>query len=110
MTRKYISDFLCAFIITAILFMCLGLLTNEDFFDNAVAWDAEHKALTLFGTRFQLDEKSLYTADKLFQFNDIIFGRGFSDAVRQLFVYALGYIRDMFALLVTAGRKLVGAI
>ena len=73
MMKKYAVDFLCAFIITAVVFACLGLLTSEEFFNDAVVWDESEKTLQLFGTKFGLDEKSLFRTEKLFDFNDVLF-------------------------------------
>lgn len=110
MMKKYAVDFLCAFIITAVVFACLGLLTSEEFFNDAVVWDETEKTLQLFGTKFGLDEKSLFRTEKLFDFNDVLFGRGFSDAARAAATFVFDYVRDVIRLLLTAGRKLVGAV
>lgn len=109
MKRKYVADFMCAFIITALLFMCLGLLTGQGFLDEAVAWDAEENTLCLFGTQLCFEGNILHAANTLFKFNDAVFFEGFSDIINDVTSSALKYAGDVFAFFLAIGKTLVGA-
>ena len=109
MKRKFVADFLCAFIITALLFMCLGLLTGQNFLDEAVAWDAEENTLCLFGTQLCFQGKILQTANALYKFNDSVFFEGFSDIITAITTAAVKYAGDVFSFFLAIGKTLVGA-
>ena len=68
--KRKISDFVCAFMVFAIILLGVATLTGESFFEGAVVWDNKERALSLFGTRFVFDNNVAGISDVLVSFND----------------------------------------
>ena len=110
MVKRYVADFLCAFVIAVVLFVCLGLLTNEGFLGDAFVWDENNYTLGVFGSQLGFDRRIFAVLERLLEFNDVVFGKGFSSAINGCTEFVVDYVKTLFAFLVTVGRKLVGAI
>lgn len=110
MVKRYVADFVCAFIIATLLFVSLGLLANEGFLSDAFGWDESRFALKIFGAELVFDRRIFATLERLFEFNDVVFGKGFSSAVKLCAGFVVDYAKTLIVFLVTVGRKLVGAI
>lgn len=107
--KRSLADFICAFVIFAILLVGIALVTGEDFAQNAVMWKEESKTLSLFGTEISFDTEFADVPVTLLKFNDSIFGKGFSKGLLSSFEFVRGYIGDFLNLSYGMARRAVGA-
>ena len=107
--KRNLLDFVCAFAIVLTVMICGALLTNAGLFDGAFVYDESKTSIEIFGKAIKLDERAVLISDKLLEFNDEFFGRGFSNAVKMVGKYAFTFASDVFTVLFVLARKLVGA-
>lgn len=107
MRNKKVTNFICTFLVFAGIFICLALVTSTDIFSKAVRIDGNN--ISLFGTEFVLDSASLDTVDKVFCFNDNLFGAGFSKTAKDVALSAYDYACDLFCVFLTLSKTVVGA-
>lgn len=109
MYKKKIADFICAFAIFTILLFFIAAVTQLDSFDNSFIWDRENLSLSAFGTTVRIDKRTPYVLDRLLAFNDLYFGEGFSDAVKNAGKEIVCIISDTTRLCFEFTRNVVGA-
>ena len=107
--KRSVLDFVCAFVIVLTVVVCAALLTNAGFFENAFMYDESTTTMEIFGMELKLDERVVALSDKLLLFNDVIFGRGFAEAVKEAWKYVLDYVSDVLTVIFTLARRLMGA-
>lgn len=91
--KKTVSDLMCAFAIYSIVLVSITLLINAEFFKGSFSWDSERTALTLFDKRITFDRQIVQVLNRMLEFNDVFFGKGFSKSVK----YAVGAFSDFAA-------------
>ena len=107
--KRKILDFLCAFAVSAIVFLSLALVSSQSFFDGVAELDKDTGELTLFGTTLTVREDVLAALEQLLKFNDSITFDGFSDKVMYLAEWGAGFAKDAFGLCFYGAKNLVGA-
>lgn len=107
--KRNISDFVCASAIVLTVMVCGALLTNAGLFDGVFVYDESKTSVEIFGNAIKLDERAVFVSNKLLEFNDVFFGRGFSGAIKTMGKYAISFVSDVFTVLFAMVRKLVGA-
>ena len=108
-TKRKLLDFVCAFLVFAIILLSIATLTGESFFDGAVGWDGEEAVLSLFGTRFEFDKNVIPMLCVVADFNDEIFVGGFSDVLKKTGNFFAQYVSDGISLFYHISKVAVGA-
>ncbi len=107
--RRSVLDFVCAVVIVSVVVFSIAVVTNGAFFENAIVWNGRDNSLVLFGTEFAVNENFFLKTQKLLEFNDLFFGKGFSTAVTTVVSESLHYLGDVFTVMITLARRAVGA-
>ncbi|MBE6681550.1 MAG: hypothetical protein E7600_04600 [Ruminococcaceae bacterium] len=109
MYKKKLADFICAFAIFTILLFFIAAVTQLDSFDNSFFWDRENLSLSAFGTTIRIDKRIPYVFDRLLSFNDLYFGKGFSEVVKNTGKELGCFISDAVRLCFEFTKDVVGA-
>lgn len=107
--RRSVLDFVCAFTIVSAVVFSIAIVTNGEFFENAIVWNGRDNSLVIFGTEFAANENFFLKTQSLLEFNDLFFGKGFSKAVTTAVSETLRYLGDVFTVMITLARRVVGA-
>ena len=108
-SKRSVANFLCAFAAFSVILLNIALLTGQSFFEDAVKWNGQERVLSLFGTEFVFDENIPKMAKRLIDFNDVLFGEGFSDGVTENAACAADYVIDGLSVAYYLAGEAVGA-
>lgn len=104
--KEKLMDFICAFVIFFIVLASIAALAGESFFEGSVTLG--DGSATIFGTKFVPDQRFLPLAQKLFYFNDVVFGKGFSENLARMCSFFADYAKDGVGIAYGAARWAVG--
>ena len=107
--KRGILDFVSASAIVLTVVFCAAMLTNAGLFEDALVYNENKTEIELFGVGIKLDERAVFVSEKLLDFNDVVFFRGFADAVRAVRKYAFDFLSDILTVMFTLARRLTGA-
>lgn len=108
--KRSVRDFVCAFLIFSIVLSGIALVAGKDFSEGTVVVDRKNGYAELFGVRFSFDGGFFEKAEKLICFNDNIFGKGFSSALKKTAEFTFGYIGDFIKMAYALAEKAVGSV
>ena len=107
--KRSIRDFVCAFLVFSIVLMGIALVASKDFSEGTVVLDREKGYAELFGVRLAFDGKAFEKLEGLVDFNDNIFGRGFSAMLKKTADFAFCYMGDFMKMAYALAEKAVGS-
>lgn len=107
--KRKTADFLCAFLISVFVFMCMFLVVNADFFEGAVKWHKDSAVLDIFGAEFAFDRAFPGKIYEVLVVNDVFVCDGFADFVVFLAKALLDYSADVMKLLYELARNVTGS-
>ena len=108
--KRKALDFIWAFVAVCIVFAGIALLTGQSFFEDCVEWNGEEGILRLFGTELAIDRSVCVTVNRLYSFNDVLFGRGFANATGKALDFFADYIRDGVSVIYFFAQMAVGLV
>ena len=104
-----LKSLLCSFFIFTIILLSIALLISRDYLDFSAQFVQNGIDFTLFGNTVRFDTAFLSTADRLLQFNDIIFGNGFSQILKYTAKNSALILRDIAIISYNSAKTIVGA-
>lgn len=106
---RKIGDFAAAFVITAGLLMCIALVSQADFFEQAVKWNREEYSLRVFDSVFVFDKDVPEKMEALLSVNDIFTFKGFAALIERTALWLLDYVNDILSIVFTAAKEVTGS-